>query len=101
VPDALSLVNQRNIAEWTEIRLTQADAAYHERISHDINAAVSARDSDGLVAFYQSDIGRAMEEAADQAEPKFHDALLARAFAATERIKAMAVVLRARLKAAN
>jgi uncharacterized protein len=101
VPTAVMVMNQKNVDEWTKIRRTQGDEAYYDRISHDINAAMAPRDIDGIVAFYDSDIGRAINQAADQAEAKLHDSLQAKYFAAMERIKPMAVGLNARIKAAE
>ena len=101
VPNAVMMVNQKNVDEWTKIRRTQGDEAYYDRISHDLNAAIAPRDIDGFVAFYNSPIGRTIQQAADQAEPKFHQSLQARVFAAVERIKPMGVALSARIKAAE
>jgi hypothetical protein len=78
------VMNQKNVNEWTKVRRTQGNEAYYDRVSHDINAALAPRDIDGIVAFYDSDIGRAIQQAADQAEAKLHDSLQAKFFAAME-----------------
>lgn len=101
VPTAVMVMNEKNVDEWTKIRRTQGDEAYYDRISHDLNAAMAPRDIDGIVAFYDSDIGREIHQAADQAEAKFHLSVEAHLFAAMERIKPMAVALNARIKAAE
>jgi hypothetical protein len=101
VPTAVMLMNQQNVEEWTKIRRTQGDEAYYDRISHDLNAALSRRDIDGIAAFYDSDIGRAIRESADHAEMKFHDSLRAHVFTGLERMKPMAAELNARINAAK
>ncbi len=101
VPNALTVINQSNVDEWSKIRRTQGDAAFHERVAQDLNAAVAPQDIDGYVAFYDSEIGRAIRSAADQAGPEFRDSMKAREFAATQRIKPMLVELNARINAAK
>ena len=101
VPNAIMVVNQKNVDAWTKVRQTQGDDAYHERISHDLNAVLAPRDVDGFVAFYSSPIGREIQQSADQAESKFRQAIQARVFSAMERIRPIGVELSARVKAAQ
>lgn len=101
VPTAVTVMNRKNVDEWDKIRRKLGDQAYYDRIFHDINAALAPRDIDDIVAFYNSDIGRVIQQAADQAEAKLHNSLQAKFFAAIERIKPMAAELNVRIKAAE
>lgn len=100
-PSALLVFNRKNLDEWVKIRQSQGDEAYYERMSHDLEASLGRKDIDGLVAFYDSDVGREIGIAADQAQVKFHDVFSARMFAALERIKPMSAALNARINAAK
>jgi hypothetical protein len=101
VPTSFMVMNQKNLDEWTQVRRTQGNDAYYARISYDINAALAPKDIDGIVDFYDSDVGREIHQAADQAQATFHTSVEARVFAAMERIKPMTVALNARIKAAK
>jgi hypothetical protein len=67
---AVFVFNPRNVDAWTKIRQTQGEDAFRAQIARDVDAVIAPREIDGILSFYNSDIGREIGVASDQARDR-------------------------------
>jgi len=68
VPRALEMFNEENFNSWEAVRHEQGEQAYRDRIMQDLRVALQPKDMDGLLAFYESNMGRQIAASASQAK---------------------------------
>jgi hypothetical protein len=99
IPRAVEMFNQENFDAWEAVRHTQGEQAYRDRISHDLQYALQPKDLNGLLAFYESDIGRQIAASASNAKPHMKQGTQALADEAGTRWQALLTEYKAQLKA--